>query len=72
MINLKKVLEQNEAIKTNIVQLQLVNEQITKKLETFEERQKASDIKLHIMKSFLQGNNLEIHGIPACENEEVR
>ena len=45
----KKVLEGNKEIKKKMVELELLNKELTKRLETFEEMGKASDIKLNIM-----------------------
>ena len=59
-----------------MVELELLNKELTKRLETFEEMGKASDIKLNIMEiknqNSLRGNKIEIYSIPACENEEVK
>ena len=62
---------ENKKIQENIKTMKLENERLTKKLFDIEENDKQANIKLNKIENWMKGNNIEIQGVPACENENV-
>ena len=52
--------------------MKLENEKLTKKMFDIEENGKQANIKLNQIENLMKGNNIEIQGVPSCENENVK
>ena len=68
--DLKNGQDENKAIKQEVADVKLVNEELTKKMAEIEKAGTA-DTKLNKMNNWLQGNNVEIQGIPVSENKKI-
>ena len=62
---------ENKKIQENIKTMKLENERLTKKLFDIEENDKQANIKLNQIENWMKGNNIEIQGVPGCENKNV-
>ena len=67
----EKVKSENEKMKNQIEVLKVDNNKLTEKMLVLEENDKQSIIKLNKIENLMQGNNVEIQGVPAFENENV-
>ena len=67
----EKVKSENETMKNQIEILKVDNNKLAKKMLVLEESDKQSKIKLNQIENLMQGNNVEIQGVPAFENENV-
>ena len=67
----EKVKSENEKMKNQIEVLKVDNNKLTEKMLVLEENDKQSIIKLNKIENLMQGNNVEIQGVPASENENV-
>ena len=69
--NLKNGQDANKAINKEMADVKLINEELTKKMAEIEKEGKACDTKLNKMDNWLQGNNVDVQGIPVSENNNV-
>ena len=67
----EKVKSENEKMKNQIEVLKVDNSKLAEKMLVLEENDKQSIIKLNKIENLMQGNNVEIQGVPAFETENV-
>ena len=67
----EKVKSENEKMKNQIEVLKVDNNKLAEKMLVLEENDKQSIIKLNKIENLMQGNNVEIQGVPAFETENV-
>ena len=67
----EKVKSENEKMKNQIEVLKVDKNKLAEKMLVLEENDKQSIIKLNKIENLMQGNNVEIQGVPASENENV-
>ena len=67
----EKVKSENENMKNQIEVLKVDKNKLAEKMLVLEENDKQSIIKLNKIENLMQGNNVEIQGVPASENENV-
>ena len=67
----EKVKSENETMKNQIEILKVDNNKLAKKMLVLEENDKQTNIKLNQIENLMKGNNVEIQGVPAFENENM-
>ena len=67
---LDDVKKENSSIKKELKVVNLSNEKLTKKMVELEMKEKAHHIELNKVQNWLQGNNVELHGIPVVDSNE--
>ena len=67
---LEDVKNENSSIKKELKVVNLSNEKLTKKVVELEVKEKAHHFELNKVQNWLQGNNVELHGIPVVDSDE--
>ena len=67
---LDDVKKENSSIKKELKVVNLSNEKLTKKMVELEMKEKAHHFELNKVQNWLQGNNVELHGIPVVDSDE--
>ena len=67
---LDDVKKENSSIKKELKVVNLSNEKLTKKMVELEMKEKAHHFELNKVQNWLQGNNVELHGIPVVDSNE--
>ena len=67
---IEDIKNENSSIKKELKVVNLSNEKLTKKVVELEVKEKAHHFELNKVQNWLQGNNVELHGIPVVDSNE--